>query len=138
MSKFADHDAKEWTILVVDDACQSANMLKQVLNFYGAKVEVASSGPEALKLMLWYEPTMILLDLQMPDMNGYELKDIIHKIFPNAPFPIIAHTATISESEAPSLLKQGFDGYILKPIDVDGIVRTLQKILERKRFSRSD
>jgi CheY-like chemotaxis protein len=136
MSRFASNDVKEWSILVVDDACQSANMVKQVLAFYGAQVEVANNGPEALKLMQWYKPTMVLLDLQMPEMNGYEVKDIIHKIYPNAPFPIIAHTATVNEAEAPSLLKEGFDGYILKPIDVDGIVRMLQKILERKRFTR--
>ncbi|MCI0712003.1 MAG: response regulator [Chloroflexi bacterium] len=138
MSKFTDNDVKQWSILVVDDDYQSANMVKQVMDFYGAKVEIATNGPEALKLMQWFKPTMVLLDLQMPDMNGYEVKDVIHKIFPNAPFPIIAHTATVTEAETPSLLKQGFDGYILKPIDVDGIVRTLQQILERKRFSRSE
>lgn len=138
MSKFTDTDVKEWSILVVDDDYQSANMVKHVMGFYGARVEIASSGPEALKLMQWFKPTMVLLDLRMPEMNGYEVRDVIHKIFPNAPFPIIAHTATVNESEAPSLLKQGFDGYVLKPIDADSIVQTLQQILERKRFSRSE
>ena len=135
MTKIGNNDAKDWTILVVDDAYHSARMVKQALSFYGAKVEVVSSGQEALKMMLWYKPTMVLVDLQMPDLNGYEVKDIIKKIFPSAPFPIIAHTATVTESEAPSLIKQGFDGYLLKPIDVDGIVRALQQILDRKRFA---
>jgi CheY-like chemotaxis protein len=128
-------DVKDWTILVVDDAYDSAYMVSQVLAFYGAKVQIATNGQQALKLMKWFKPTMILLDLQMPGMNGYEVKDVIHKLYPKAPFPIIAHTATVNEAEAPLLLQQGFDGYVLKPFDVDQVLPMLQKILERKRMA---
>lgn len=130
-------DVKDWTILVIDDAYDSAYMVSQTMACYGAKVQIANSGAQALKLMKWFKPTMILLDLQLPDMNGYEVKDIILKIFPQAPFPIIAHPATVNLAEAPDLVKQGFDGYVLKPIDVDGILSKLKSILERKRFARS-
>lgn len=128
-------DINNWMVLVIDDAYDNAFIVSQILAFYGAKVQIAGGGHEALRILKWFQPTLILLDLVMPEMNGYAVKDAIRKLYPGATFPIIAHTANVDSSEADALLQQGFDGYLLKPFHVDEVTPRLRDILHRKRQS---
>ncbi|MCI0712004.1 MAG: response regulator [Chloroflexi bacterium] len=138
MNSDDESDIKNWTVLVIDDAYDNAFIVSQILAFYGAKVQIAGGGHEALRILKWFQPTLILLDLNMPDMNGYLVKDAIRKLHPNAPYPIIAHTANVNPSEAKTLLDKGFDGYLLKPFHVDEVTPRLREILNRKRRSEDN
>lgn len=133
-----DNDIKNWTVLVIDDAYDNAFVVSQILAFYGAKVQIAGNGQEALRILKWFKPTIILLDLNMPEMNGYAVKDAIRKLFPNATFPVIAHTANVNPSEAKTLLDKGFDGYLLKPFEIEDVMPTLREVLRRKHLSQDN
>lgn len=133
-----DNDIKNWTVLVIDDAYDNAFVVSQILAFYGANVQIAGNGQEALRILKWFKPTIILLDLNMPEMNGYAVKDAIRKLFPNATFPVIAHTANVNPSEAKTLLDKGFDGYLLKPFEIEDVMPTLREVLRRKHLSQDN
>ena len=80
-------------ILIVDDAPENIISLKKVLEVNGFEVDTASSGEEALKKILKNSYVLIILDVQMPEMDGYETTQKIRREHKNSSLPIIAVTA---------------------------------------------
>lgn len=107
-------------ILVVDDAKENARLFKIYLSTAGAEVDVANNGEEALTKVDEKNYDIILLDLQMPGKDGYQvLKELREKLYLN---PIVALTAHAMEDERRKTKKAGFDGHIVKPIQSHDLV----------------
>ncbi|WP_141735109.1 MHYT domain-containing protein [Oligoflexus tunisiensis] len=112
-------------ILVVDDSTDNQALIKRILKVLGASVTTANNGREGVERALSDNFNLVLMDIQMPEMDGYEavrtLRDHGYKK------PIIALTAHAMKEEHNRSLQSGFDDHITKPIDRKLLVRTLSK-----------
>jgi PAS domain S-box-containing protein len=118
----------ERTILIVDDNVDVRIFLQALLSVTSCKLIVASSGMEAVELCAQHkEINVVLLDLNMPKMSGIDTAAEIKKMRPD--LPIIAQTAYYAPSEGRALLDQGFDGFLTKPIERDGLFAQLTKFI---------
>ncbi len=123
------HDLSNWQIMIVDDEPDNVGVVKLVMEFHNAEVQTAASGLECLKLLNYNIPTLLLIDIQMPEMSGYELLSEIRKQEKWRTIPAIAVTAHTMDGDAARILAAGFDGYIPKPVNsmtlVDEIVESV-------------
>jgi two-component system, cell cycle response regulator DivK len=109
-----------------------------VLKFHDAKVRIADSGAECLKLIEKEHPTLILLDLSMPKMSGWEVLKIIRGDDALKHIPVITITAQVMAGDRERVMEAGFDGYIPKPISVSTIVKTIQEILRARGYLKDN
>lgn len=126
-----------WTVLIVDDQMDNVNVARTALEFYGAKVYVAANGREGLALLQTINPTVILLDLSMPVMDGWEMFRQLRSRPELAGVPIIAVTAHAMYDDRCRVLKAGFDEYIPKPYDIDDFVTRIQSVIDRRVKSQA-
>ncbi|MHB8963522.1 MAG: response regulator [Saccharofermentanales bacterium] len=116
------------TILVVDDEPKIAEVLESYLQNSGFKVVCAFSGLEAIKCFNDCSPSLIILDLMLPDMSG---EDICRTIRKKSPVPVIMLTAKIEEEDILRGLDIGADDYITKPFSPKQVVARVQAVLRR-------
>ncbi|MGQ0752840.1 MAG: ATP-binding protein [Betaproteobacteria bacterium] len=112
-------------ILVVDDNRDAADSLGMLLQCLGADVRVAHDGAEALNAVAAYQPAVVLLDIGMPGMDGYEVARRIRKDFPERRTPLVALTGWGQEEDRRRARDAGFDHHLIKPADM----KTLQALL---------
>jgi two-component system cell cycle response regulator DivK len=124
-------DAKDWTVLIVDDEPDNLGVARKVLTFGGAQVHVARNGVEGLAVLDDVRPTFILLDLSMPEMDGWEMLKIVRGNDQMADIPIIALTAHAMSGDKERVLESGFNGYIAKPFRINSFIADIQKCLEQ-------
>jgi CheY-like chemotaxis protein len=111
-------------VLVVDDCRDSATTLQWLVRNWGHEACVAADGPTALALADGFQPDVVVLDIALPAMDGYEVAKRLRK--PNSEKPIlIAHSGYCTEADVRRSLKAGFVAHLVKPVDPDDI----QKIL---------
>ncbi len=117
------------TILVIDDEPHITLGLKDALEFEGFRVVTASSGKEGAQLARQEHPHAILLDLMLPDMNGYQVcEDVRHF---DAFVPIIMLTAKSQEADKIRGLDAGADDYVTKPFSVGELIARIRAIFRR-------
>ena len=124
------NDPSEWLVFVVDDEPNNVGVLELVLEFHNATTRLAHSGQECLQLMSEELPTFLLVDIQMPEMTGYELLDKIRENEHWRDIPVIAVTAHAMSGDHARILQAGFSGYIPKPVNVASLIDDLRDILE--------
>lgn len=108
-------EISKWTVLIVDDEQDNLTIATKVLTFGGAQVHTAKNGIEGLKVMETVTPSFILLDLSMPEMDGWEMLKRIKADEKRNHIPIIALTAHAMLGDRQRVMDAGFDGYIAKP-----------------------
>lgn len=108
----------EWDILIIDDEPDNSAVARRALEYHGATVHIAMSGKEGLALLETLRPTVILLDIRMSVLDGWQVFELIRKLPDHATVPIIAVTAYAMKEDRDKALRLGFDGYIVKPFDV--------------------
>jgi DNA-binding NtrC family response regulator len=119
-------------ILIVDDEPLNLDLLSQELTDMGQVVETAQSGAEALEKVKTFDPALVLLDYQMPGMNGIEVLKEIRK--ENKDLPVVMITAYGTIERAVETMKAGADDFITKPFDPDHLALVVTKALERTRL----
>jgi two-component system cell cycle response regulator DivK len=115
-----------WVALIVDDEPDNLELLSDVLQYYGVQVVSATSGPNALQILQNFEPNLIILDLGMPEMNGWELRLLIRQQARFASVPVVALSAHAMVGDKERVLEAGFDGYLSKPISVGTIINDIR------------
>lgn len=128
-------------VLTVEDNDINREILTEILGGYDAEVDTAVNGQEALELFTSKEPfffDVVLMDLQMPVMNGYEAAKAIRALErPDAKTtPILALTANAFREEADRALDCGMDGVVTKPLDVNMLLQKLSELDMRNRQQR--
>jgi signal transduction histidine kinase/CheY-like chemotaxis protein len=118
-------DLKLLRVLVVDDSSDNQALLKRILRIAGATVETANNGKEGVEKALQGDFSLVLMDLQMPVMDGYEATKMLRD--QGYTKPIIALTAHAMKEERQRSLRSGFDDHITKPIDQELLIRTLSE-----------
>lgn len=117
-------------ILIVDDKATSRELLRSVLENQGHTVIEASNGEEALEKTRSEAPDLILLDLQMPVRNGYEVLEELRNAPAYAKLPIIALTASAMQGDREKALAAGFTAYLTKPVALATIRTEIQRLLD--------
>ncbi len=120
-------------ILVVDDNEINLKLLSKILELGGYEVVTAHNGKDALKLIPQRMPDLAILDVMMPDMDGYELCSRIRQEPINAKIPIVMLTAMSDETERNLAMKAGADDIWSKPFEMDELRERLESLLERKQ-----
>jgi len=120
-------------ILVVDDKKEIRSLLKQYLSQEGFNVVTAVDGQEALFIARQENPDLVLLDLMMPEMNGY---DFIRVFSSESGIPIIVLTAKIEENDKVLGLELGADDYITKPFSMRELAARVRAVLRRVEKQR--
>lgn len=116
------YDLSNWTVVIVDDEPDSLEVLCEVLEMNDATVKAAESGEEAIRLLSEARPTVILTDISMPHMDGYQLLFRLRKLDGLATVPVIALTAHAMRGDKELILESGFNGYITKPLRLDTLI----------------
>ncbi|MBE9064311.1 response regulator transcription factor [cf. Phormidesmis sp. LEGE 11477] len=118
------------TILVVEDSVAQQESIKILLEESGLKVTVASDGIEALQLLQHRLPDLVLLDIVMPKMNGYEVCRRIKSNSATHGLPVVMCSAKGEEFDRYWGMKQGADAYIAKPFQPTELVGTVKQLLQ--------
>ena len=116
-------------ILVVDDEDGIRFVLKHLLSVHGFEVRTATRGEEALQMLQQQRPALVILDIRMPGLSGYEVLKRIRAM--EQPVPVILMTALAGVRDAVEAMKAGAFDYIAKPFDNNDMVATVRKGIER-------
>jgi len=119
-------------VLIVDDNPQNLKLAKVILAGAGYEVKTAIDAEDALRILESFAPRLILMDLQLPRMDGLELTRRLKADPVRRAIIIIALTAYAMKGDEQRALEAGCDGYIAKPIDTQALPRLIAQYLERK------
>lgn len=122
--------ANDWRVILVDDDYDSVRMVTKILTYHGADVYVARSGEQCLDLLDVVNPAIIVTDLAMPDMDGWQTLQAIRSSTHSAHIPVVAITSYDSAQVAEKVSEVGFDAYFPKPLNPREFVQTLSKLIE--------
>ena len=117
-------------ILVVEDNENNMYLISVFLKKKGYEVIPAKTGEEGVKLAVAEKPDLVLMDIQLPDIDGLEATKRIRKSVANGEVPIIAITSHAMTGDREKFLKAGCDGYIEKPINPDTFLSEIEKFLK--------
>ena len=121
--------SEEPTILYVEDNVDNRTLVSRILMVEGYNLIQAVNATEALQILETTKPNLILMDINMPDMDGYTLTGKIKRTPGLEEIPIIALTANVMRGDREKSLEAGCDGYIEKPIDIDLLPQQIQRYL---------
>ena len=120
-------------VLIVDDLPETRENVRKLLQFE-SDIEVigqAGTGEEAVKMAKEHQPDIILMDINMPVVDGYTLTAQIKSTAEFARIPIVAVTANVMRGDREKSLEAGCDGYIQKPIDIDTLAQQIERFIKR-------
>jgi CheY-like chemotaxis protein len=118
-----------WRVLVVDDVEDNLALVEIVFNFYGAEVRTARNGKEGLAQVDDFKPSLILLDLSMPEMDGWTMRKQLLQNLETAAIPVIALTAHAMNGDKERVMEAGFTGYISKPFSINNLFDEIREII---------
>lgn len=119
------------TILYVEDNPDNRTLIRRVLGAEGYSVVDAINAKQAIEKLEASNIDLILMDINMPDMDGYTLTTRIKATERFSKIPIIAVTANVMRGDREKSLEAGCDGYIQKPIDIDTLPQQIERFLIR-------
>jgi len=125
--------AQSAKVLVVDDEPNVLRSLVQYLTIEEFTVETASNGQEALEKVDSFNPELILLDVMMPGMDGFEVLDKVKEKPGHSDTPVIMLTAKDQSSDVLKGYQSGATSYLVKPFNLDELVETINQTLERSK-----
>jgi PAS domain S-box-containing protein len=114
-------------VLVVDDNVDAAITLDMLLQSLGHETRVAHDGARALQIAVEFRPDVVLLDIGMPGINGYEVARRLRSMERDRPFKIVAITGWGQEGDREKSREAGFDLHLVKPVDLSELTRILQE-----------
>ena len=119
-------------ILVVDDNVDSAVSLSMLLDLSGNETHVAHDGPAAVAAAQAWRPEIVLLDIGLPEMNGYDVCRRIRALPSGADAIVIALTGWGQEDDRRRSQEAGFDGHLVKPVDPETLMKLLESLAESR------
>jgi len=125
-------------VLIVDDNPQNLKLARVILAAEGYEVKTAIDAEDALRILEWFTPRLILMDLQLPRMDGLELTRRLKADPARREIIIIALTAYAMKGDDQKAFAAGCDGYISKPVDIDGLARVVAEHLARPVNPRAE
>ena len=121
------------TILIVEDNEKNMKLARDVLQAKGYATLEAVTGEEGVRIALECKPDLVLMDIQLPGINGMEALRQVRADLGCANIPVVAFTASVTPTDRNQISAAGFDGFISKPINLKEFLETVQRLLERGR-----
>jgi len=118
-------------ILYIEDNPENRLLVRRVLTAEGYTLLEAADGPSGVVAAEEHQPDLILMDINLPDLDGYEVTTRIKRNPELSRVPVIAMTANVMHGDRERSLAAGCDGYIQKPIDIDLLPEQIAKFLSR-------
>lgn len=123
-----------YKILIVEDNENNRSLFRDILVFHGYEVTVASDGQEGVTLARKLMPDLILMDIQMPGMDGKTAGEILKGDPMTSSLKIIALTSFAMQGDQEKFLKAGFNGYLSKPINTRELPGLVKRWLEEEQI----
>lgn len=120
------------TVMYVEDNLENRILVRRVLMAEGYDVLEAGSAQEALQILKEQVPDIILVDINMPEVDGYTLTRTIRSMPGLANVPIVALTANVLRGDREKSLEAGCDGYIQKPVDIDVLPLQVERYIRKR------
>jgi two-component system, cell cycle response regulator DivK len=120
------------TIFYIEDNVDNRTLIRRILTAEGYEVVEAGDANQAFEKLQSIRPDMILMDINMPVVDGYTLTAQIRKMAGFENIPIVALTANVMRGDRERSLEAGCDGYIQKPIDIDLLPQQVERYLRKK------
>jgi CheY-like chemotaxis protein len=128
-----DTRLRDIRVVAVDDNADARELLKVILERSSAETVVVSSGQEALEAIRGIHPDVLICDLAMPEMDGYEVLENVRRLEPElGQLPVIAFTAAARDEDRATTRLAGFQAHLAKPIEPDELVRTVLELYNCK------
>ena len=121
-------------ILIVEDNERNLKLLRDVLGVRGYRTVEARSAEEALDRVRAVRPDLVLMDIQLPGMDGVAALRELRALPDGAALPVVAVTAFAMKDDRDRLLGAGFDGYLEKPIDIRSLPSTVESLLAAREL----
>ena len=118
------------TILIVEDNEKNMKLVRDVLQVKGYRTLEAGTAEDGIRLAIEHKPDLVLMDIQLPGMNGIDALGVLRKDATTAGIPVIAVTASVMQQDRKLITEAGFDGYIGKPINLKEFLATVQQMLQ--------
>lgn len=133
--RYIDRGMPHLNILLVEDNIDNQNLARKILEKAGFAVEIAGNGKEAVEAARKYHYTLILMDVQMPEMDGFEATRLIRELQAERGeerTPIVALTAHALKGYREKCLEEGMDDYLTKPLNKKALLETLDSWIDRR------
>ena len=114
-------------VLVVEDNPRNMKLFRDVLLAKGYRTLEATTGEEAVALAVEHSPDLVLMDIQLPDIDGVEALGRLRAEERTASVPVLALTAQAMDGDRERFLAAGFDGYLSKPVDISVFLATVRR-----------
>jgi two-component system, cell cycle response regulator DivK len=118
-------------ILIVEDNPQSLKLVRDILQIKGYQTLEAETGEEGVRLARQRQPALILMDIQLPGINGIEALRRLRADPVTSATPVIAVTASVMTQDRTRIIAAGFNGFQSKPISVNQLLATVRETLDK-------
>jgi two-component system cell cycle response regulator DivK len=118
-------------ILIVEDNDKNLKLVRDVLQVKGYETIESGTAEDGIRLAQERKPDLILMDIQLPGMNGIEAIGVLRADPSTAAIPVVAVTASVMTHDRNLITEAGFDGYVGKPINLKEFLDTVQRMLEK-------
>jgi two-component system, cell cycle response regulator DivK len=125
------------TILIVEDNEKNMKLVRDILQHHGHRTLEAVTGEEGVRLAIETRPDLVLMDIQLPDINGIEALARIRARADLDAMPVVAVSASVMPDEQRRIVDSGFDAYLTKPISLKPFVATVDRFLKDGRGPRT-
>jgi two-component system cell cycle response regulator DivK len=119
------------TILYIEDNFDNRLLVRRVLEAEGYRVVEAEDGVQGLDYLQSETPDLVLMDINLPEVDGYEMTKRLKQLPTMTKVPVIAMTANVMKGDREKTIAAGCDGYIPKPIDIDTLPGQIAKFLRK-------
>jgi two-component system, cell cycle response regulator DivK len=120
-------------ILIIEDNEKNMKLVRDVLQVKGYETLEAGTAEDGIRLALERTPDLVLMDIQLPGMNGIDALAVLRGNPATVRIPVVAVTASVMQQDRKQITEAGFDGYIGKPINLREFLDTVRNTLEAKR-----
>jgi two-component system, cell cycle response regulator DivK len=132
------NENKDYTILVVDDSTTNVVLLEAILDEKGYRIETALNAKEAYSIIEKQTPDLILLDLLMPKISGFDFLEEIRKNKKTVNTPVIVVSALTDEDNIEKIMSMGAIDFVKKPIDLQYLVDKVESVLQNAHLAQED
>ena len=118
---------RDGTVLIVEDNERNMKLFRDLLQVHGYRTLEATSAEDALELAAAQLPALVLMDVQLPGIDGVEALAQLRSRAATASMPVLALTAQAMRGDQERFLEAGFDGYVAKPVDIHELLRLVER-----------
>jgi len=119
------------TVLIIEDNEKNMKLARDVLQAKGYKTLEATSCEDGVKLARQHVPDLVLMDIQLPGINGIDAFKQIRADAKTARVPVVALTASVTPTDRSAINAAGFDAFVSKPINLKEFLDTVKRVVER-------